>query len=69
MNAIHRVLVITGNNSTRPSSTKSCSFMNIVSNSNSPVVITSVLRKLLLILENGVLLPCDQQYHKVFSGI
>ena len=65
MNTIHRVLVADGNNSTRPSSTKSCSFMKIVSNSNSPVVITSVLSKLLPKLENGVLLSCGQYYHKV----
>ena len=58
MNKIQRIVVNVGNNSDRPSSAKSCSFMKIVSNSNSPVVITSVLSKLLPISENGVLLPC-----------
>ena len=62
MNKIQRIVVNVGNNSDRPSLTKSCSFMKIVSNSNSPVVITRVLSKLLPISENGDLLPCDQEY-------
>ena len=58
INIIHRIVVNVGNNSTIPSSTKSCSLMKIVSNSNSPVVITNVLSKLLPMLENGDLIPC-----------
>ena len=61
MNITQNIPVSSGRKRLKPSSTNSWSLIYIVSNSNSPVVITRVFNILRDMLENDVLLSCNIQ--------